>query len=193
MRPTDDMEKNMFQQIQRVATTPAFGVIALIVTLLAGAFLFCQGRELKTTEAPSRIVSLELAGTKAEADSIIASWEKSDKRWVAINQVLVDFIFIAGYACLLLYMGLASSRRAAAHGLSALVPIAWWAGWTGLVAGAFDCLENVGLLAMLLGKPTGLLAVITCIFATLKFVLAANAIIVSVNAYLAPFIPATRP
>jgi len=181
----------LLRYFQSMASKPIFGATALIVTVVLMVILGCQGQELATSHAPSRIVSLELAWSQAAAEQIIESWAPEQLQ-TAINQVLVDFIFIAGYSCLLLHMGLASGRRAQARGLSALAPVAQAAGWGGFGAGMFDCLENFGLLAMLWSRPTELLALSTSVFATVKFALAINAIFVSANVYFASRISALQ-
>jgi hypothetical protein len=162
-----------------MASNRFFGGIALITTVALMTLLSIHGQDLKTDDAPSRIVSLELAWSKVAAEKVIKSWSE-DQHQTAVAQVLVDFIFIAAYACLLLYMGMASATWAQARGLSAIAPVAIAAGLGGVAAGVFDCLENFGLLAMLWGKPTGVLAVLTSLFATLKFVLGTNAIFAAV-------------
>jgi hypothetical protein len=175
------------QSLQSSASNPFFGAVVLIATVTMMIVLSKHGGDLKTCDAPLRIVSLELAWSQASAETIIKSWSP-EQRQSAVSQVLLDFIFIAAYACLLLYMGMASGTWAQAHGLSAIAPLAIAAGLGGFAAGIFDCLENLGLLAMLWGRPTGVLAFMTSLFATLKFVLGTNAIFVSGNVFFATVI-----
>src|SRR5712671_5452404 len=133
----------VLQNLQSLASKPFFGGIALITTVAFMMFLSIHGQDLKTNDAPSRIVSLELAWSKSVAKSVIKSWSENQQQ-TAVSQVLADFIFIAAYACLLLYMGMASGTWAQTHGLSAIAPLAIAAGLGGFAAGIFDCLENFG-------------------------------------------------
>jgi hypothetical protein len=185
--------KGFLQQFSAAAASPAFGVVALVVTLLMMCFLARQGEQLETTEAPKRVVSLELAWTKPCAEKIIGSWNRKEVHGVAVKQVLLDYIFIAGYACLLLYTGLAAEKAAQAAGLSSLAHAAHFGAWGGLIAGGLDCLENVGLLAMLWGHPTAAVALMTSAFAFLKFVLAGVAIVVSAAAFTSWAVQRLRP
>jgi hypothetical protein len=177
----------VLQDLQSIASKPFFCGIALTITLALMIFLTIHREDLKTDDAPSRIVSLELAWSKATAEKVINSWTPQ-QRQTAVSQVLIDFIFIAAYACLLLYMGMASATWAQTHRLAAIAPLAIAAGLGGFAAGILDCLENLGLLAMLWSKPTGVLAFLTSLFATLKFVLGTNAIFVSGNVFFATVI-----
>jgi hypothetical protein len=185
------MMAGVLQSLQPSASNPFFGAVALIVTVAMMIVLSKHGGDLKTNDAPLRIVSLELAWSEATAETIIKSWSP-EQRQSAASQVLLDFIFIAAYACLLLYMGMAAGTWAQMHGLAAIAPLAIAAGLGGLAAGIFDCLENLGLLAMLWGRPAGVLAFVTSLFATLKFILGANAILVSANVFFATAIAALR-
>src|SRR5262249_5349876 len=154
---------NLMEGLRSVAATLPFGLVAFIVTVAAGELLRRQGGRLATPGAPSGILSLELAWRRRAAEKIIKSW-KPDKLAIAKQQVLIDFVFIAGYACFLLFVGLAVAERAQAHGLGALAPMAQWAGCGGFAAGLLDCLENFGLLAMLRRGPTDWLALSTSAF-----------------------------
>ena len=162
----------MIALLIRSAENPFFRATALILTLFMMWVLSRQGEMLQTKEAPNRVVSLELAWTGKNAQKVITSWDAKQVRPVAIKQVLLDFIFIAAYACLLFYIGLTAGKAARALDLILIARIAHLAAWGGLLAGLFDCLENFGLLIMLWGRPTNLVAAVTSVFAVLKFALA---------------------
>jgi hypothetical protein len=165
------------------SASPYIRAASLIVTVAMMLFMSRQGDGLKNDYAPYRIMSLELAWTKACADKIVHSWDTMKD--VAIRQVHLDFVFIAGYALLLFYMAFAAERAAVAAGYTALAYAAHLAAFGGLVAGALDCLENAGLLLMLSGPINGAIAFATSLFATLKFVLIAATFGVAIATFVA--------
>ena len=175
----------LLDRVRHLATKNGFGAIALIVTVGMGAYLRYQGHDLRTTEAPSGIVSLELACAASKAADIIRSWA-GDKHQIAVDQVLFDFIFILGYACFGLYLGFKAADRARGRGVMRLARAAAAAGIGALAAGVLDCLENIGLLLMLGGHVSPATAFFTSLFATTKFALLAVAAIVVLAAALWP-------
>lgn len=163
----------MMDAIFDAARTPAFRVIALIVTVAMGWYLSQQGAQLRNQHGPRAVVSLELAWTGANAREVVESWKSERLKRTAYCQVLLDFIFIAGYTALLIAVALSSERAANAAGLTCLAWVAHLAVYGGLAAGILDCFENIGLLAMLSGCINTPIAFLTSIFASVKFLLAA--------------------
>jgi len=164
------------------STAPYIRLAALIIAITMSWYLSRQGAPLRTPDAPRGVVSLELAWTQACATKVVNAW--SAMKDTAVHQVLADFIFIAGYSVLLLCVGLAAERAAMAAGLFKLASVAHLAAWGGLLAGAFDCLENVGLLAMLNGHISGAVAFATSLCASVKFILGGITIAVVLVAFV---------
>lgn len=180
----------LMERLQPVASHYLFGVISLVVTMAVLLVLGAQGQKLATDEAPRGVLSLEFAWTGDGARTIIGSWKGYED--VAVRQVLLDFIFIAGYGCFLLFLGLTAEKVARTHGLPSLAYAAHLAAWAGVIAGVFDCFENFGLLAMIQRGPTTAVALPTSLFATVKFALAVGAIAVSLTAFAFAWIPLLR-
>jgi predicted acylesterase/phospholipase RssA len=93
-----------------------FFVMAFILALLTGALVEKYNKNLVTTVAPLKIVSLELAWTYSKADLIRKSWMRDEQNtepcigseWTARNEIanakksiLADVPFIFGYTILL--------------------------------------------------------------------------------------------
>jgi hypothetical protein len=172
--------------VRRLAVINLLGAVALVVTIAMMAFLGRQGHELLTPQAPCRIVSLELAFTAQHARDIIGSWG-GDLYRIAVRQVRYDFIFIAGYSWLVLYLGFKAAQRAEHRGSPVLARAARLAGYAGLLAGLCDGLENIGMLTMLrTGEVTSLIALLTSLFASTKFALLLVAALVALAAALWP-------
>src|SRR4051812_34373123 len=115
----------MFDALFANAGTPAFRLIALIVTFAMMYILSVQGGPLRNQLAPHGVLSLEFAWTGKNAESIVGSWKSARVKRAAYRQVLLDFIFIAGYTALLIAVALSAQRGANAAGLTSL---AWIGG-----------------------------------------------------------------
>ena len=144
----------------------------IVVSLLAiGLLITLQALNapLSTDAAPSGIISYELAGDVATAEEILESWGPEGRIYAGISLGL-DYLFLftyaiaIGLACVLLADRL--STRAAF-----LSTLGIWLAWGMIAAGAFDFVENYGLIRMLIGegKPWWPTIVYWC--AIFKFVL----------------------
>lgn len=153
------------------ASTPVFRVIALIVTLAMMYILAVQGGQLRNQHAPHGVLSLEFAWTGTNAQEVVDSWKSPRVKRAAYRQVALDFIFIPAYAALLLAIALSAKRAANAAGLTSLAWTAGLAACGAVAAGIFDCLENIGLLAMIAGCINTPAAFLTALFASAKFAL----------------------
>jgi len=167
------------------AGTPAFRLIALIVTLAMGYTLSIQGAQLRNQHASRGVVSLELAWTAENAREVVDSWKADRLKRAAYRQVLLDFIFIAGYTALLIAIARSCERATNAAGSTFLAWIAGSATYGALAAGIFDCFENIGLLAMLAGCINTPVAFITAMFASAKFILAGAIRLLAVVTFIA--------
>lgn len=121
-------------------------------------------------ESPHGIVSLELASTPSEAESIVARWDKEARVEGAVTAVHWDFAFLVSYGIGLALLCLWTSRKLG-RVVAALA----------LVAALCDAAENLGLLTELKGAPVSeSVAFATSVFARAKFVL-----LIVVGTYLA--------
>jgi len=146
----------------------AIAVALMIVMQLLGA-------PLKTADAPAGIVSYELAGSAAESQRILASWDAGTRASAGLNLGL-DYLFIVSYAAAI-GMGcslLAVSIRQRAGVLA-------WVGivlaWGQLLAGALDALENAALLRLLLGAEPAAWPAVARACAIPKFLIVALGIL----------------
>jgi hypothetical protein len=126
---------------------------------------------LKTPEAPSGIIALELAGSLDAAQRILDAWDTSARVQAGISLGL-DFFFLSAYA-----FTLAGASQKVAAGLSGyylwckpLGAILAKAAW---LAGGLDVVENLALIRVIIGSGQVWQPVLAAGCAWLKFGLAA--------------------
>lgn len=178
-------------------------------TLLLIIGLHLQGQPLQTDAAPQGIVSLELARDAKRADGIIRSWRGSKENCCAFGftarqtdsgilncartQVYLDFPFIVFYSVALFCFGRYARARALGQGLPVLAGCATVAACMGLLAGALDIIEDLGLLQLLNQPPDDWVAARTSLCAEVKFALIAASLGISIVTALSRPIPAGAP
>lgn len=139
-----------------------FALTILINRLMAGP--------LTTQAAPYGIVSLELAGTEANARTIIESWSAPALQQ-ALFSVKLDYLFLLTYStaislgCLWAATFVRERQWRARAGL--------YLAWLQWLAALLDAIENVGLLNMLQGRTAQPWPLIAQWFAIPKFLLIA--------------------
>jgi hypothetical protein len=169
-------------------------------TLVVGAglsFLLLIGmtvldKALKTPEAPTGIISFEMAGTLAGAEKIMGSWDGPARIQAGIS-LGIDFFFLVAYACTL-----AVACRMVAARLKLRRP---WMGTLGsLMAGGawfaacLDTVENMALIQLLIGRGEDWHAVLAAGCAWLKFGLVSGVLVyLFLGAALVFLRPATAP
>lgn len=127
----------------------------------------------QTALSKTGILSLEFAKTKQQVDAITATWKNKNVHYSAIVNTSIDFIFIFFYSLFLF---------AACHWFSlkqtgVMRKISQTIALFGLTAGLLDCVENYFLLKMLSFTISNTEAAFTFWIATVKFILAAIAVI----------------
>jgi hypothetical protein len=144
----------------------AFWVLAGLA-ILSMAALQLLGGPLKTEASPAGMVSFELAGTIANAERILESWDPGARVYAGLNLGL-DYLFIAGYVgaiglgCVL--VGTMLGRRARLVGGAG-----GYLAWAIVFAGVLDCVENYALVQLLLGSRQASLAAVARWCAVPKF------------------------
>lgn len=126
------------------------------------------GEPLVTQQAPSGIVSFELAGTPSQAKAILDSWDERAKQFAAFG-LGFDYLYMLAYSstlglgCLLA----AGAIRAKEWPLYVMgIPLAWGM----CLAALFDAVENLGLtLILLTGETATVWPAIARLCALLKF------------------------
>jgi hypothetical protein len=146
-----------------------------LLFLLAGTVVMMivmsrTGTTLKTPLTPLGIVNLELANSAAKASETINVWASMrsvDNIRAAKVNTSFDFIFLFFYSLLLYFLckELAQSMAGSFGYIGKLLAKG------ALIAGAFDVLENAGMLLSLNGHVNDVTTFFTFVFAVLKFTL----------------------
>jgi hypothetical protein len=148
-------------------------VVSMVPTYLLWLVQAVVCRRLRTASAPMGTVSLELAGTRRRIQAVIDSWDDC-ARASARSGLWLDYVYLASYGATLV-LGCAWASRQLASGS----PWLGWAGgiciWFGILAAAFDAVENLALLIQLFRKPAAVWAAMAFGCSSLKFLLAALA------------------
>lgn len=170
-----------FSATLRSSTSTIAPLAALVVTLALGLYLFQAGAKLHP-----EAISLQRAWTSSTAEEIVQSWKTANEVDKAADQVLWDFLFIVAYAYLLFAFGHAAARDAGNRGLSRLAKIAGCGAVAGLLAGALDVVENIGLLTMIWGRTAPPIPSLTSLASLAKFILVGVSYLISVATLLWP-------
>jgi hypothetical protein len=143
--------------------------MAALLALTIGMTLLMNwvGAPLITPAAPGGVVSYELAGSRAQAEAILSSWDGEARLFAAFGLGL-DYLYMPLYAaCFSLAVqlsGQAMQRRGWKLGrLARLLGPGMW------LAAVFDAIENLGLTVMLFGMPSQAWALSSAVCAGLKF------------------------
>jgi hypothetical protein len=166
--------------MRQIGASWTFGAIALIATLVLGRILNnnadCHG--ISVANLP-----LQKAWTVENASAIVRGWHGCEA--AAVNQVLLDYLFIVAYVALLVFFGLRSRRAAQRRGLSGLACAARLSTWAGFFAGVLDCCENIGLLLIIgWAEPPPIVPFLTSLCSFLKYLLIAINVIVALITFV---------
>jgi len=135
---------------------------SLLLVLLSGAIMQFQGRSLKTALNPIGIVDLELADTVSELNGLLANW---DTNVVRLN-IWIDFLFIIAYT----FFFIQSIRLILAkHRINWLQQLGKKLIALAYLAAILDVIENLLMLASIMGHYTAGSLFATASIATLKF------------------------
>ncbi len=119
----------------------------LALTLILFAVFRVLDAPLRTLAAPNGIVSFELAGSTAAAQSMINSWDARAELFAAFG-LGIDYLFMPTYAwALSLGILLAAGRHA-----GAFAKVGAPLGWGAFAAALFDAVENYSLFQILSGN-----------------------------------------
>ena len=146
--------KHPLANIPTASRKPLFWAF-LAGTLILFAVFRVLDAPLRTSAAPSGIVSFELAGTPSQAQAIIASWHEaagepspgmvSRAYSFAVFGLGIDYLFMPLYAtALALGILLAAGRHPGWFS-----SLGAWLGWGAYAAALFDAMENYALVRML--------------------------------------------
>lgn len=139
----------------------------LIGTLLLFVTLRFQGSKLIRPYASKGIISLEIAPNANSVKHLLLEWNNDGLVKTVRNNILIDFLFIPFYVLLFYTLCGSISVRLNATSAKLGVLLAFFS----LIAGIFDVLENILMLSAVIGMYSDISALLTTIFATLKFAL----------------------
>lgn len=142
-------------------------------TLLIFLLLRLQGEGLKQPYAEKGIISLEFAYTSEKTQSVVNGWKTEGLHQKANNNIIIDFLFIPFYSILFYTLAGSISVRLTGKPSTLGVLLAFFS----LIAGFFDVIENILMLASMHIFSSDLTAMLTAFFAALKFLLLALALL----------------
>lgn len=144
---------------------PMFYTFFVLTIVIFGVFRTAEPF-LRTSAAPSGIVSFELARNVNTSQSIVDSWDANARLYAAFGLGL-DYLFMPVYALALsLGLLLASSNKTGWYRTCAN-----WMGWGVFAAALFDAVENYALWKVLTGGVFSPYPEIAAFCATIKFIL----------------------
>lgn len=136
----------------------------LFLTLILFAVFRVLDIPLRTSAAPSGIVSFELARTSENAEYMLSSWSREGKFNAAFG-LGIDYLFMPLYAFALAFGTLLAAGRHSGW-IKSLGAVA---GYGAFVAALFDAVENFALFQILLGGYESSYPAIAAVCATIKF------------------------
>jgi hypothetical protein len=140
--------------------------------------------DLKTTEAPMRGISLQLAGPE-KAEAIVDSW-KGTKREDALLNIGVDYLFLFLYP---LTISLACSLLAKSELPPWLSTVGLYISIISLFAIVFDAVENFAMLKMLREKAFEPWANVSRAFSVSKLAVISLGLVYIISALVAKVLP----
>ncbi|MBI5962754.1 MAG: hypothetical protein HY863_04715 [Chloroflexi bacterium] len=144
---------------------PMFYTFFALTILIFG--IFSQSEQyLRTSAAPSGIVSFELARDLKTSQAIVDSWDVN-ARLVAAFGLGFDYLFMPVYA-FALSLGLLLAMNGKSGGYHYF---AAWMGWGAFTAALFDAVENYALWNVLVNGAASPYPQIAALCASVKFTL----------------------
>lgn len=150
---------------------PVFLVFLFLTILIFVIFRFLDA-PLRTSAAPSGIVSYELAGSVSASQEILDSWGSSARLFAAFG-LGFDYLFMPVYA-LALSLGLLLAGRGKQSWYHTCTA---WMGWGALAAVVFDALENYALWKMLSDGVSAPFPEVAMVCASIKFALLVSGLV----------------
>lgn len=158
----------MSHPLEFIPNTVQKKIFFALLALTLGLFGVFRGLDapLRTDAAPNGIVSFELAGTTAQVESILQSWDARAQLFAAFGLGL-DYLFMPAYALALSSAVLMALRKQGAW----FAKLGIYIGWGALLAALFDAVENLVLWRLLSGTATPFCPRVAAVSATIKFFL----------------------
>jgi hypothetical protein len=164
---SDKLNGNLFERLAAAGKSSTLLLAAL--TLILFIVLGVTDEPLKTSASPNGIVSFELAGNFANAQSILNSWNNRAKMYAAFS-LGIDFLFLFAYsflfAIVIAKLSVALKNR---FGENLVFRIGIILTALQFFAAFFDTAENICLINLLFGSLISAFANAAFYFAFLKF------------------------
>jgi len=169
-------------------------IVLLVLTLAVMVSLNALGGPLNTEVAPMGIVSFELAGELALAQSMVESWGQAGQVYAGLNLGL-DYVFLIAYSssialgCVLVARRLSRSnlarpgspdpghKRGFDNPLRAISDVGVLLAWAQFGAALLDAVENYALIQILLGSQQALWPAVARWCAIPKFLIVAAGLV----------------
>jgi len=146
-------------------------LVLFLFTLVVMASMQVLGGPLSTEAAPAGIVSFELAGELARAQSMVESWGETGQIYAGLSLGL-DYLFMVAYACAIA-LGCVLVARSLSQRVRFLSTVGVVLAWAQFGAALLDAVENYTLIRVLLGSQQELWPGVARWCAVFKFLIVA--------------------
>ena len=123
-------------------------ILFFILSIIVMISLQVTGEPLRTDVSPNGIISFEFAGELDVAQRMVDSWGPTGRIYAGLNLGL-DYLFLAVYACAI-SLGCILVARGLYHGNAAVADAGIIIARAQFLAALLDCVENYGLIQILL-------------------------------------------
>ena len=144
--------RHPFKSLSTSGQNRAF-ILFFILSAMVMVGLQVTGAPLINDVSPGGILSFEFAGELAHAQRMVDSWGPIGRVYAGLNLGL-DYLFLAVYACAIALGCVLVSRRFYRRN-AALANVGIIIARAQFLAAILDCVENYGLIQVLLGTQTG--------------------------------------
>jgi len=141
--------RHLFEFVQKDRRTKFFWPLVGL-SFLVMAVMHLVGKPLITEAAPWGMISFELAGSAANAEMILASWNQEATVSAAFN-LGFDFLFIPVYIGTIA-LGCGIVANALRKSKKLFSSLGFLLSWGVILAGSLDVIENIALLKILFGS-----------------------------------------
>jgi hypothetical protein len=141
--------RHPFKSLSTSGQNRAF-ILFFILSIMVMASLQVTGAPLRTEVSPNGIISFEFAGELALAQRMVESWGPTGRIYAGLNLGL-DYLFLAVYACAI-SLGCVLVARRFDRRNAALANTGIIIARAQFLAALLDCVENYGLIQVLVGS-----------------------------------------
>jgi hypothetical protein len=144
-------------------------LVAMVATLGVARLMAPSRKALTIPGAPKGMISLQLAGSKEQAQQVIDAWSHKGQIATAFENIRLDCLFIPAYSTLLAFILFAAADLIAPKARPLTQFLVLW-GWAVFGAGILDYIEDFCDYRMLQHGATETLAQVSRVCSTIKFI-----------------------